>query len=119
MIKKRAVKAIFSGMSYVDILKHINLSTIFINIQARSHKVNCLLPEKGMLTMICDVLMCTLYRLLGQIGTVHGEYDTGYDYNMCGILYIYAGLYISVICGYVMKLCSCNYAPSLPRCMAL
>ena len=45
------MKAIFSGMSYVDILlNHINLSTLkeirdylckkyFINMQARSHKV--------------------------------------------------------------------------------
>ena len=47
----------FPGMSYVDILNHINLSTLkerrdylckkyFINMQARSHKVNCLLPKK-------------------------------------------------------------------------
>ena len=45
-------------MSYVDILSQINLSTLkerrdylckkyFINIQARSHKGNCLLPEKN------------------------------------------------------------------------
>ena len=57
MIQKRAVRAIFPGMSYVDILNHINLSTMkerrdylckkyFINMQARSHKVNCLLPKK-------------------------------------------------------------------------
>ena len=57
MIQKRAVRAIFPGMSYDDILTHINLSTLkdrrdylckkyFINMQARSHKVNCLLPEK-------------------------------------------------------------------------
>ena len=57
MIQKRSVKAIFPGMSYVDILNHINLSTLqerrdyictkyFINMQAGSHKVNCLLPEK-------------------------------------------------------------------------
>ena len=49
--------AIFPGMSYDHILTHINLSTLkdrrdylckkyFINMQARSHKVNCLLPEK-------------------------------------------------------------------------
>ena len=57
MIQKRAVRAIFPGMSYVAILNHINLSTLkerrdylckkyFINMQARSHKVNCLLPKK-------------------------------------------------------------------------
>ena len=57
MIQKRAVRAIFPGMSYIDILNHINLSTLkerrdylckkyFINMQARSHKVNCLLPKK-------------------------------------------------------------------------
>ena len=57
MIQKRAVRAIFPGMSYDDILTHINLSLLkdrrdylckkyFINRQARSHKVNCLLPEK-------------------------------------------------------------------------
>ena len=57
MIQKRAVRAIFPGMSYVDILNHINLSTLkerrdylckkyFINMQARSHKINCLLPKK-------------------------------------------------------------------------
>ena len=57
MIQKRVVRAIFPGMSYDDILTHINLSTLkdrrdylckkyFINMQARSHKVNCLLPEK-------------------------------------------------------------------------
>ena len=57
MIQKRAVREIFPGMSYVDILNHINLSTLkeirdylckkyFINMQVRSHKVNCLLPEK-------------------------------------------------------------------------
>ena len=60
-------------MSYVDIFNRINLSTLkerrdylckkyFINMQARSHdKVNCLQPEKGMLTMICDVVICTHY----------------------------------------------------------
>ena len=53
MIQKRAVWAIFPGMSYDDILTHINLSTLkdirdylckkyFINMPARSHKVNCL-----------------------------------------------------------------------------
>ena len=68
MIQKRAVKAIFPGMSYVDILSHINLTTLkerrdylckkyFINMLAPSYKVNCLLPEKGMLTTICDVLI--------------------------------------------------------------
>ena len=57
MIQKRAVREIFPGMCYVDILNHINLSTLkerrdylckkyFINMQARSHKVNCLLPKK-------------------------------------------------------------------------
>ena len=57
MIQKRAVGAIFPGMSYVDILNHINLSTLkerrdylckkyFRNMLAPSHKVNCLLPEK-------------------------------------------------------------------------
>ena len=57
MIQKRAVRAIFPDMSYVDIINHINLSTLkerrdylckkyFINMQARSHKVKCLLPEK-------------------------------------------------------------------------
>ena len=57
MIQKIAVRAIFPGMSYVDILYHNNLSTFkerhdylckkyFINMQAGSHKVNCLLPEK-------------------------------------------------------------------------
>ncbi len=80
MIQKRAVKAIFPGMSYVDILNHINLTTFkerrdylckkyFINMQARSYKVNCLLPEKGMLTRICDVVICTHYLLLEQIYT--------------------------------------------------
>ena len=50
-------EAIFPGMSYVDILNHINLSTLkerrdylckkyFLNMQASSHTVNCLLPEK-------------------------------------------------------------------------
>ena len=59
MIQKRAVRAIFPGMSYVDILNHINLSTLkerrdylcknyfrIRNMLAPSHKVNCLLPEK-------------------------------------------------------------------------
>ena len=57
IFQKRAVRAIFPGMSYDDILTHINLSTLkdrrdylckkyFINMQARSHVVNCLLPEK-------------------------------------------------------------------------
>ena len=57
MIQKRAVRAIFPGMSYVDILNHINLSTLkerrdylcnkyFRNMLAPSHKVNSLLPEK-------------------------------------------------------------------------
>ena len=57
MIQKRDMKATFPGMSYLDILNHINLSTLkeirdylckkyFINMQARSRKVNCLLPEK-------------------------------------------------------------------------
>ena len=58
MIQKRAVRAIFPGMSHDDILTQIYLSTLkdrrdylckkyFINMQARSHKVNCLLPEKN------------------------------------------------------------------------
>ena len=57
IIQKRAVRAICPGMSYVDILNHINLSTLkerhdylckkyFRNMLAPSHKVNCLLPEK-------------------------------------------------------------------------
>ena len=57
MIQMRVVRAIFPGMSYDYILTHINLSTLkdrrdylckkyFINMQARSHKVNCLLSEK-------------------------------------------------------------------------
>ena len=65
-------------MSYDDILTQINLSTLkdrrdylckkyFINMQARSHKVNCLLHEKSMLTMICDVVIRTHYLLLVQI----------------------------------------------------
>ena len=52
MIQKRDGKATFPAMSYVDILNHINLSTLkeirdylckkyFINMQARSHKCNC------------------------------------------------------------------------------
>ena len=80
MIQKRAVRAIFPGMSYDDILTQINLSTLIdrrdnlckkyvVNMQARSHKVNCLLPEKGMLTMICDVVIRTHYLLLVQIDT--------------------------------------------------
>ena len=57
MIQKRAVRVIFPGESYDDIFTQIYLSTLkdrrdylckkyFINMQARSHKVNCLLPEK-------------------------------------------------------------------------
>ena len=80
MIQKRAVRAIFSGMSYDDILTQINFSTLkdrrdylckkyFINMQARSHKVNCLLPKKDMLTMISDVVIRTHYLLLVQIDT--------------------------------------------------
>ena len=57
MIQKRAVKAICPGMSYVDVLNHINVTTLkerrdylckkyFMNMQASSNKVNCLLPEK-------------------------------------------------------------------------
>ena len=82
MIQKRAVRAIFPGMSYDYILTHISLSTLkdrrdylckkyFINMQARTHKVNCLLPEKGILTMICDgvIILCTHYLLLVPIDT--------------------------------------------------
>ena len=80
MIQKRAVRAIFPSMSYDDILTQINLSTLkdrrdylckkyLITMQARSHKVNCLLPEKGMLTMICDEVIRTHYLLLVQIDT--------------------------------------------------
>ena len=59
MIQKRDVRAIFHGMSYFDILNHINLSTLkerrdylckkhVINMQARSRQVNymCLMPER-------------------------------------------------------------------------
>ena len=64
MIQKRAVRAIFPGMSYVDILNHINLSTLkerrdylckkyFRNMLAPSHKVNCLLPEKKYMLNKC------------------------------------------------------------------
>ena len=57
MIQKRAVRAIFPDMSYVYTQPHSFLSTLkerrdylcktyCINMQAPSHKVNCLLPEK-------------------------------------------------------------------------
>ena len=72
MIQKRAVRAIFPGMSYVDILNHINLSTLkerrdylckkyFINMQARSHKVNCLLPKKRLVDY--NLRHGTMYQL--------------------------------------------------------
>ena len=38
-------------------------------MQTRSHKVNCLCQKKGMLTMICDVVIHTHYMLLVQIYT--------------------------------------------------
>ena len=46
---------LIEGMSYVDILNHIK-STVYC-------------PKKGMLTMICDVVICTHYLLLEQIDT--------------------------------------------------
>ena len=81
IIQKRAVRAIFPGMSYVDILNHINLSTLkerrdylcktyLRNMLAPSHKVNCLRREKNMLNMICDVEICIHYLLLEQIDSV-------------------------------------------------
>ena len=82
IIQKRAVRAIFPGMSYDDIslLTQINLSTLkdrrdylckkyFINMQARSHKSTVYCPKKGILTMICDVVIRTHYQLLIQIYT--------------------------------------------------
>ena len=55
-------------------------------MQARSHKLNCLLPEKqGMLSMICNRVIHSRYLSLGQIGTVikyyHGEHTTNNDYT--------------------------------------
>ena len=90
MIQKRDVKAIFPGMSYDDIgpiLNHIKLSTLkerrdylckkyFINMQARSHKVNCLLPEKRHADYdLRRGNICTHYLLLGQIGTVGPRFN--------------------------------------------
>ena len=75
MIQKRPVRAIFPGMSYIDLstLKerrdYICKKYFINNMQASSHKVNCLLPEKGRLTMICDGVICTNYRLLEQTDT--------------------------------------------------
>ena len=58
MVQKRAMRAIFPGMGYVDILNHIGVCTTlkerrdylfkryFTNIQSSTHKVNHLLPEK-------------------------------------------------------------------------
>ena len=76
------MRAIFPGMSYVDILNHINVSTLkerrdylcnkyFINRQAiLAHiKSTVYCPKKGMLTMICDVAICTHYLLLEQTDT--------------------------------------------------
>ena len=84
----------------------------FTNMQARSHKVNCLLPEKGTLTMIGDKAICINYRYFGQMVTVihqyPGDYTTGNyyiwpitmieRYKMCEILYM-------------KKVCSCTFAP--------
>ena len=84
----------------------------FTNMQAPSHKVNCLLPEKGTLIMIGDKVICINNRYFGQMVTVihqyPGDYTTGNDYiwpiimieryKMCEILYI-------------KKVCSCTFAP--------
>ena len=57
MIQKRAVRGIFPGMSYIDILNHIGITTLkerrdficrryFINMQKESHKLHYLLPDE-------------------------------------------------------------------------
>ena len=80
-------------------------------------------PKKGLLTMICDVVICTHYLLLGPIGTVmhyyHVDYSTGNDYTrpmvmfeqyeMCEMLsnmWIYDEIMFVQLC------------TILPRCMA-
>ena len=83
-------------MSYVDILNHINLSTLkerrdyllkqcFINMQARSHKVNCLLSEKR--DVDYDLRRGKIYPLLPVSWTngycnslIRWDYTTGNDY---------------------------------------
>ena len=66
MVQKRAMRAIFPEMGYVDILNHIGVCTLkerrdylcmryFTNIQSNTHKVNQLLPEKkDISTMISE-----------------------------------------------------------------
>ena len=82
MVQKRAMRAIFSEMGYVDILNHIGVCTLkerrdylckrnFTNIQSNTHKVNQLLPEKkDISTMISEHAIRTHYRLLGQTDSV-------------------------------------------------
>ena len=57
IIQKRALSGIFLGMSYIDILNHIGITTLkerrdyicrryFINMQEESHKPHLLLPDE-------------------------------------------------------------------------
>ena len=57
IIQKRALRGIFPGMSYIDILNHIDITTLkerrdficrryFINMQKESHKLHYLLPDE-------------------------------------------------------------------------
>ena len=72
MVEKRAMRAIFPEMGYVDILNHIGVCTLnerrdylckmyFTNIQSSAHKVNHLLPEKRQVDY--DIRTCNTYLL--------------------------------------------------------
>ena len=73
-------------MIYVTILmrplwtKLLLNDLFFINMQVRSHTVDCLLSEKkDTSTMICALDNRTQHRLLGQIGSVEINYTIGSD----------------------------------------
>ena len=126
MIQKRVVRALFPGMSYIDLstLKerrdYICKKYFINNMQASSHKVNCLLPEKGRLTMICDGVICTttcysnkqiqeFFNIVGITPLAMITQACGSpmfeQYEICEMLFV-----ICVYSLYIMKLCLCNCA---------
>ena len=139
MIQKRAVRAIFPGMSYFDILNHINLSTLkerrdylckkyFINMQALSHKVHCLLPKKRLVDYnlrhgnMYPLTVTRTNRLKNSLipwGLYHWQWLHIAYGSLCFLTVrnVWNVVY-NVICGYMILIMFVQLCTLLPRCVA-
>ena len=81
VIQKRALKCIFPGLGYAEILRRVNLDTLnvrresicqkyFDKIKVGTHRLNYLLPDKRHTEYNIRQEMCTRYQLLERIDSV-------------------------------------------------